>query len=124
MRQVLRDRPVDYVPPASNLESRVQQILRDAGVTTLRRQVDTGSDRAWIGRVDFRDERLPLVVEVQSERFHSSRISRQLDGERFAKLDQAGLTVVEVIEEDVWHRPDRVVAKVLDGLRRAHAAAA
>ena len=84
MRLVLADRGLDYVPPASGLEARVMQILHRAGDPPLDRQVDTGSDR-WIGRVDFRDPVLPFVLEVQSERFHASRIDRQLDGQRFGR---------------------------------------
>jgi hypothetical protein len=124
MRQVLQDRPVEYVPPASNLESRVQSILRDAGITSLRRHVDTGTDRHWIGRVDFRDAVLPFVLEVQSERFHSSRIDRQLDERRIEALRHAGLVVAEAIEEDAWHRPDRIVRQVIEGRRQASLLAA
>src|SRR5690606_25206503 len=60
MRQVLEPRGLDYVPPASALESRVEQILARAGEPPLRRQVDTGDGDRWIGRVDFRDPVLPF----------------------------------------------------------------
>ena len=86
MRQVLAERPIDYDPPASGLESRVAQILRRAGFGEFRRQVDLGDDAAWIGRVDFVAEGVPLVVEVQSELYHSSVIDRRDDRSRFARL--------------------------------------
>jgi len=112
MRQVLEGRGVDYVPPASGLESRFMQILQRAGHTPLRRQVDTGDDRSWIGRVDFRDPELPLVVEVQSERFHTSMTDRQLDAERIDRLDAAGFVVLEILEVEIWHHPRVVLDKV------------
>ncbi len=111
MRQVLRDRPVDYIPPASGLEARLVQILERAGQPPMRRQVDLG-DTLWIGRVDFRDERLPLVVEVQSERFHASHIDTQLDAQRLRRLREAGLTVVEITDVEVWHRPEVVLRRI------------
>lgn len=128
MRLVLVDRGLDYVPPASGVEARVVQILHRAGEPPLERQVDTGSDR-WIGRVDFRDPVVPFVLEVQSERFHSSRIDQQIDGQRFVDLTAGGFVVRQVTDVDVWHRPSRVLEVVREGrevarrLARANAAA-
>jgi len=119
MRQVLATRGCDYVPPASNLESRVNALLADAGLPAMRRQVDTGDELGWIGRVDLRDEILPLIAEIQSERFHSSLVDQQLDKNRIARLERAGYIVVELIEWDVWHRPRAVIGAVLEGRRRA-----
>jgi len=118
MRAVLADRGVDYVPPASGLESRVVQLLERAGLPPLRRQVDVGGDR-WIGRVDFRDPEVPFVLEVQSERFHASLIDQQLDGRRIEALTAAGYVVREVTDVDVWHRPHVVVATVQEGRQAA-----
>jgi hypothetical protein len=114
MRLVLEERGLDYVPPASGLESRVVQILANAGVPELRRQVDSGGDR-WIGRVDFRDPVLPFILEVQSERFHASLIDQQLDGRRLSSLRAGGFVVAEVTDTDVWQRPHVVVAAVQEG---------
>lgn len=119
MRQVLETRGRDYVPPASGLESRVAQLLERAGERPLRRQVDTGDSSGWIGRVDFRDEIEPYILEVQSERFHSSQVDRQIDAARIARLEAAGFVVDEVTDEDVWLRPDTVVETVRRGRRRA-----
>lgn len=119
MRRILDARGVDYVPPASGLESRFAQILRNAGEPAFDRQVDTGDADRWIGRVDFRDPELPVVVEIQSERFHSSLVDRTLDTRRVAALEAAGFVVVELTETAVWHRPYQVVQAVRAA--RAHA---
>ncbi|HJR25963.1 MAG TPA: hypothetical protein VJ804_10845 [Acidimicrobiales bacterium] len=118
MRLVLADRGVDYIPPASGLESRFAQILARAGLPPMRRQIDSGGDR-WIGRVDFRAADVPVLVEIQSERFHSSLIDSQLDADRLAALRAAGFVVVEITETDVFHRPYRVVRQVEEGLALA-----
>lgn len=121
MRLVLETRGHDYVPPASGVESRFDQILVNAGQKPMRRQVDIGDGDRWIGRVDFVDEDRPLIVEVQSERFHSSLIDKQLDAQRIARLGAAGFVVVEITDVDVWHRPHEVLSAVAEGRRAAAA---
>lgn len=111
LRALLDERGDDYMPPASGLEGRFDMILRRAGEPPMRRQVDCGGDH-WVGRVDFLDERCPLVVEVQSEKYHSALVDRQHDERRLASLRASGFTVLEVSDGDVWHRPAEVVAAV------------
>jgi hypothetical protein len=117
MRALLDDRGDDYVPPASNLERRFADVLQRACLPPMRPQVDTGGDR-WIGRVDFRDEHVPLIVEVQSETYHSSLVDRTHDAHRLAALRAAGFDVVEVTDAQVWHHPDEVVALLVGARQR------
>jgi very-short-patch-repair endonuclease len=116
LRALLDSLPDDYVPPASGLESRFHQIVVDHDLPPMRRQVDLGDDEMWCGRVDFRAEALPLVVEVQSDVFHQALSSREDDARRRARLDHAGFTVVEVDESQVWHRPAEAARLVRDGV--------
>ena len=116
LRAVLDERGDDYVPTASNLESRFAAILARAGLPEMRRQVDSGGD-SWVGRVDFRDAWLPLIVEIQSERYHSALTDKQADEARLAALRDAGFEVVEITENQVWHHPDKVVRLVEDARR-------
>jgi very-short-patch-repair endonuclease len=118
LRALLDERGGDYVPAASNLESRFAAVIARAGLPEMRRQVDSGGD-VWVGRVDFRDPRLPLIVEVQSERYHTALTDKQADGARSAAFREAGFEVVEVTEDQVWHRPDEVV-RLIEDARRAH----
>ncbi|HUS61426.1 MAG TPA: hypothetical protein VMY34_04460, partial [Acidimicrobiales bacterium] len=99
MRELNDARGPSYVPPASALEHRFKEICD----WPMRRQVDAGGEE-WCGRVDFLDLALPLLVEVQSERFHASLVDRAADARRRAGLETAGFTVVEVWDTDVWHR--------------------
>jgi very-short-patch-repair endonuclease len=118
-RAILDARPDDYVPPATNLEARTGEILTGTGLR-FRRQVDLGGDR-WTGRVDFVAVDRPLVVEVQSERYHASLCDRADDARRRAELEAAGFVVVEVWDIDVWHRPAAVLQAVLAADRTARA---
>jgi very-short-patch-repair endonuclease len=104
-----------YVPPASSLEKRFMEIC----LWPMRRQVDSGSEE-WCGRVDFRDERLPLIVEVQSERYHAALVDRAADAARRARLEGAGFVVAEVWDTDVWHRPRLVNERITLARHRLH----
>ncbi len=90
------------------------QVLREGGLDGFVAQVHLGGD-APVGRVDFAHERSPVVIEVQSELFHSSATAREDDRRRHDDLRAAGFTVVAVDEVDVWHRP----ARVQEAVRRA-----
>jgi hypothetical protein len=119
MRQVLSKIGPDYIAPASGLETRVVQLCERVGIPPLRRQVNLGDEHGWIGRVDFVDPCLPYVLEVQSEEFHMSPLDRALDRIRIARLEAAGFVVDQVVDVDVWHRPNTVIETLLEGTRRA-----
>ncbi len=118
LRAYFEPRGLDYTPPASGLESRVMELLDEHGIP-MDRQVDSGDGDRWIGRVDFRHPTLPLVLEVQSEKFHSALCDREADAIRIAALEAAGFVVVEVTDDTVWARPAELIAAVRDGMRRA-----
>lgn len=122
LRGLIDRRGPGYVAPASGLESRLSSVLADAGLGRVRRQVSLGG-RDWAGRVDFLVAGTGLIIEVQSDRYHASLTAREDDARRIAALDEAGFTVVEVWESDVWRRPDEIVATVRAALRAHHRAA-
>lgn len=117
MRELLADRPVGYIAPASGLEARVAKLLDEVGIRT-RRQVDVGGDD-WIGRVDLLVVGTKLIVEVDSHRFHTAHLDRERDAQRDAVLRAAGYDLVRVTEEEAWHRPSEVTRKVQLARRRA-----
>jgi very-short-patch-repair endonuclease len=120
LRRLVDERGPDYRPPESGLESRVVQILREGGLR-FRRQVDLGDEDQWIGRCDFVAESAPVVLEVQSELYHSALLDVARDEARRARLEAAGFTVVEVTDVEVWTRPTVVVSRVRKALRRTAA---
>jgi very-short-patch-repair endonuclease len=120
LRELIERRGENYIPPASNLERRAIDVLEPLGVE-FRRQVDLGGDH-WDGRVDLVADRAPVIVEVQSERFHTALLDRESDAIRRAHLESDGYVVVEVTDVEVWTRPNEVrsrVRTVLDALSRA-----
>jgi very-short-patch-repair endonuclease len=118
LRGYLDARGDDDRPAESGLESRAIQVLREAGIE-LERQVDVGCDEAWCGRVDLRVKGLPVVVEIQSNTYHASRIAREADRARRKRLEAAGFVCVELWENDVWGRPWVLAAEVQKGIDEA-----
>ena len=119
LRELLKARPPGWIPPASNLEARFATIAREALLGEWRRQVDLGDDEHWCGRVDFMSTTLPLIIEVQSERYHTALTDQAHDTTRRQRLEDAGLVVVEVWDTQVWYARHEVVAAVRDGIARA-----
>lgn len=122
MRTLLEERGDDWIPPASNIEHRFDDIMRRAGIFTFRRQVKLG-DETFTGRVDFLDSELPLVVEVQSERYHTALTDKARDTKRRAALEAQGFVVIEVWDFEIFHAPWLVIERVQEARRRLLAAA-
>lgn len=118
LRAYFEIRGIDYTPPASGLEGRAMKLLDEAGIP-MERQVDTGDDDRWIGRVDFRHPTLPFVLEIQSELHHSALVDKVADEARIKALEAAGYVVCEVTDDTVWSRPAEFIAEVRAGLERS-----
>jgi very-short-patch-repair endonuclease len=112
MRRILQARPVGAAVPASGLEARFERILANAGERPLRRQVDVGG-QSWLGRVDYLDDLLPMIIEIDSELHHTSPLDTHRDAERDAAMLAAGFRkIVRVYEEEIWYRPWAALEKV------------
>jgi hypothetical protein len=120
VRQVLAERGPGYVPPASTLEGRATTILRENGIHGLVPQVDLGDVEHWCGRVDLFDRRYGIVLEVDSEKFHTALVDVAHDARRQKRLEAAGFDVVRVTDFQVWHRPREVIQVMAAARRRAY----
>ena len=114
----------ERVPGASHTETRqegrLEELLDKAGDRPLRRQIVVGGHEP-IGRCDHRDDELPLVVETNSETFHTTPTDQAADELRYHRLTLAGFTVGVVWEQDLWSNPRGAVDTVRTA--RRHAAA-
>lgn len=119
IRQFLETRPAGYQGPHTNLEARVNQVLRNAGERPLEHQVDLGG-HSWIGRVDLLDRAVPFVLEVNGDAFHGMPTQVAHDRSRAARLEAAGFgPVIPIPESMVWQRPWELVA-IVRAARRGH----
>ena len=117
VRAYLDARGPDYIPPASGLEGRFMELMDAEGIA-MRRQVDSGAEH-WTGRVDFRHPALPLIVEIQSERFHTALCDREADALRTKQLELDGFVVLEITDTQVWASPAETVRRVRDAIKVA-----
>jgi hypothetical protein len=110
MRQILEERPPDYVPPESGLEARYRQLVVEDGMPEPVRQVNIFGPR-WIGRADCRFPDVNLIVELLSVRFHASLSDAAADRNRFQAFREAGEHVVAFWDFEVWNNPGLVLRK-------------
>jgi hypothetical protein len=122
LHDFLAERPAEWLPAESNLERRFVTLVTEAGMPRPRSQVNAGSDDDWFGRVDLLDSELPLIAEIDSDRFHVAPLDKASDASRDAKAGRAGFEVERFSEHQVWHEPSVVItrwAKARQRVRRA-----
>lgn len=120
MRALAEKRPPGSSPTESRNEDRLEEVLSGASAPPLRRQPVLGGYEP-IGRCDFRDDELPLAVEVNSIIHHSTPSDRTADQRRYQRLNDAGFTVAVVWEDDLWRNPRAVVETIGEARRLAAA---
>lgn len=116
LRDLLARRPPDYQPAGSRLEERFEESVPPEVARHLVRQVTVDAE-VVIRIVDFRLDTWPLVVEINSEAFHSSLADRTADSERYHRFIDLGWSVCVWWEHDVWHDP-HTIRRVMDHLFR------
>ncbi len=93
------------------LERRAKAVIDASALPTGRWQVWSAPDgRAT--RVDLTYEEAGLVVEFDGHGSHATRLERQADAERMARLTANGWRVLRFTYDDVVGRPDYVVATI------------
>lgn len=121
MRLLLQDRPFDYIPPASGVESRFLEITK-GHFPDPRRQVDVGDDDEWIGRVDFVYDPVKVIAEINSVRYHRYLTQERADAERYERLERAGFLVVPCWDDDIFRHPSVVRANLREAFNRRRVA--
>lgn len=120
MRALADEREPGTSHTESRQEGRLEELLDKAGDRPLSRQIVVGGHEP-IGRCDHRDAELPLVIETNSETYHTTPTDQAADELRYHRLTLAGYTVCVVWEQDLWSNPRGAVDTVR--LARRHAAA-
>jgi very-short-patch-repair endonuclease len=109
-RRLLADRGVHFRPVESGLEAAFLELLRAAGLPEPERQVDLGGAE-WIGRVDFFVREARLIIEVDSDRHHTSTLDVAADRRRDDAFRAAGFGVLRITEDEIRNRPAHAVAR-------------
>jgi hypothetical protein len=112
MRKILEGRGPEFIPPASEFEREFVALLNAAGLPPPVRQLDVGDDEDWIGRVDLAYPAFKVIIEVDSDRHHTSKLDREADAERERRLKAAGWHVVRVTEADLARGAPKALAEL------------
>lgn len=75
------------------------------------------SEVEGVGRVDFLDAGLGIVIEAESFEFHGSLEAFRRDVRRYTECARRGLVVVRFTWHEVMHQPDYVRAALADIVR-------
>lgn len=114
MRELLQARPVGVRTAPSGYQAKFEEIMANAGIKGLRREVDIGGS-SWIGRVDYRDDVTGGIIEVDSALHHQSPTDVAADAARDAAAVAAGFPpVLRITAEDLFPRPWIAVEAVND----------
>jgi len=108
MDELFRGEPV----PQSVLEARVEEMLRQAGITSLCRQFRPPWFDGMRGTVDFADPVAGVVVEVDGRSWHSTSQAMAEDRRRDRLAAGHGWVVLRVAGDEVFLRPSSVIAEI------------
>jgi very-short-patch-repair endonuclease len=111
-RRLLAERGVDFRPLESGLEATFLVLVKAAGLPEPERQVDLGGSDGWIGRVDFYVRAALLILEVDSEWFHSAVLDVAADARRDGAFEAAGFEVLRITEDEIRNRPSAAVSRL------------
>jgi hypothetical protein len=109
LHRYLESRPIDWQPAASNVARRFIQLIKEAGMPEPRSEVNVGDAVRWLGRVDCLDPELPLVAEIDSDRWHTAPLDVAADEQRQRGIENGGFEVETFREHEVWHQPRSVI---------------
>ncbi len=102
MRELLAARGPDYRPNDTGVEDRFQELARAVGLV-IERQRNLCGMGEWLGRVDFVNEKLMLVIEVDSALYHDALIDQRADTARRAALEAAGYRVRSFTDHEIFY---------------------
>jgi very-short-patch-repair endonuclease len=119
LAELLRERQAGWTPPASQLESKVERLLRRVGLPPPVSQYEIRDQGMLLGRVDFAYPEAMVAIEADGYRYHSGKVAWQRDRVRRNALTTRGWRVLHVTWDDLQTRPDEVTAEIRGALEGA-----
>jgi hypothetical protein len=103
-RKFLQDLGSTYVPPESDGESLVMELVEAMGLEVPERQVPLSDEQGWIGTVDFLWRRPAVVLEIDGQ-WHDGPLDEAADAERDRRIEAIGLRVKRIKYRDLVANP-------------------
>ncbi len=112
LRAILEARGEGYVPPESELEARVIELLASAGLPAPERQASLPWRPGAPQRVDllFRDQR--VIIECDGRRWHTRERDFERDRRRRNEATLAGWRIIHITWNELQHHPGRIIAEL------------
>lgn len=121
MRELLDHRGIGYVPPESQLEAMVLDLLERHGFPPPERQVQLPWMAGTNERVDFAYPEAKLIIECDGRRWHTRERDFERDRRRDNEAVLAGWRVLRITWDQVVDDEMRVVSMLRRALDRAAA---
>jgi hypothetical protein len=101
----------NYVPPESDGETFVMELIEAFDIEEPERQVRLSDAQGWIGDVDFMWRLAALVLEVDGP-WHDGPLDQEADAARDERVEALGLKVWRVKYWDLVSNPARFIRQV------------
>jgi very-short-patch-repair endonuclease len=117
LRRLLATRDPGQRPTESEMETRLLQALRKSGLPAPVAQYEVRSGNALVARVDFAYPEAKIVVEYDSDEFHSGRNATRRDRSRRHRLLEHGWITVEVGPGELRRGAGQALSAIARALR-------
>lgn len=104
------------------MESEARLVMIDGGLPLPVLQHEIVDSRGELRRLDFAWPEAMVAAEYDSDAWHTGPEALRRDRRKLAAVQDLGWTVVPIVADDVRHRPQLLVNRIDDHLRRARAA--
>ena len=104
------------------MESRLRVLMALAGLPAPSVNCDVVEDGGWLALSDLSYPRLKIAIEYEGDQHRTNRKQWRRDKARRRLLEDHGWLVIEVTADDVYLRPDLLVARLKAAIARRSAA--
>jgi very-short-patch-repair endonuclease len=118
LRALIGERDPDAAPPASDMETRVIQLLRRNGLPRPVTQLAIFEGARFVARVDFAYPQWMVCMEYESYQEHTGNRALERDNPRRNALVSLGWKPIGITPKDVRSGGLRVAQQILDASRR------
>jgi very-short-patch-repair endonuclease len=102
----------------SAMESILRVLMLDDGLPLPEVNRDVVVDGLWLARPDLSYPQLKIAIEYDGDHHRTDQRQWRSDKTRRRLLEDAGWIVIEVIADDVYRRPDLLLARIAAAVRR------
>jgi predicted transcriptional regulator of viral defense system len=116
LRQLVEAQRGQRAPTGSDMETRLLQLLRAAGLPDPVKQYEVWDGALFVGQVDLAYPEARIAIEYDSDEFHTGRLATKRDRARRHRLLAAGWLPIDVGPHDLRNGGQQLCAALLHAL--------